>query len=63
MGLYFSVFIIIFQADTFPNCTGGAARYIDVYVFGSNHIYQNPTPKDIYKTTQPFDPEGLLGRK
>ena len=44
-----------------PNCTGGAARYVDVLFFGSQHIYQNPTPKKIYDTHVPFDPEGLLG--
>ena len=43
------------------NCTGGAARYVDVLFFGSVHIYQNPTPKKIYDTHVPFDPEGLLG--
>ncbi|XP_063419703.1 heparan-alpha-glucosaminide N-acetyltransferase-like [Mytilus trossulus] len=43
------------------NCTGGAAQYIDVLVLGKNHIYGNPTPKKIYQTTAPHDPEGILG--
>ena len=43
------------------NCTGGAARVIDDFVFGANHIYQNPTSKRIYDSTVGYDPEGLLG--
>lgn len=27
------------------DCTGGAAGYIDRVIFGSAHIYQNPTSK------------------
>ncbi|XP_071986015.1 heparan-alpha-glucosaminide N-acetyltransferase-like isoform X2 [Engystomops pustulosus] len=45
----------------YPNCTGGAAGYIDKWLFGPNHIYNYPTCKELYKTTQPFDPEGALG--
>lgn len=48
-----------------PNCTGtlicavssdliisagGAAGYIDKMVFGENHMYQNPTCKEMYQT-------------
>ncbi|KAL3877245.1 hypothetical protein ACJMK2_034978 [Sinanodonta woodiana] len=43
------------------NCTGGAASYIDRQVFGVNHIYQSPTCKELYHTSVPHDPEGLLG--
>ncbi|XP_052783021.1 heparan-alpha-glucosaminide N-acetyltransferase-like [Mya arenaria] len=43
------------------NCTGGAAMYIDHKVFGTAHIYQHPTCKEIYNTTVAHDPEGLLG--
>ena len=46
---------------SYPNCTGGSAQYIDILIFGKNHIYQHPTAKPIYDTTQPFDPEGFLG--
>lgn len=46
---------------TYFNCTGGSARYIDILVFGRQHIYQNPTCKNIYGCTEPYDPEGLLG--
>ncbi|KAM8859246.1 heparan-alpha-glucosaminide N-acetyltransferase isoform 2-T2 [Spinachia spinachia] len=44
----------------YPNCTGGAAGYIDRWMFGNN-LYRYPTCKKIYLTTQPFDPEGALG--
>uniref|UniRef100_A0A3B4F7R1 Heparan-alpha-glucosaminide N-acetyltransferase-like n=1 Tax=Pundamilia nyererei TaxID=303518 RepID=A0A3B4F7R1_9CICH len=43
----------------YPNCTGGAAGYIDRWMFGDN-MYRYPTCKEIYRTTQPFDPEGVL---
>jgi heparan-alpha-glucosaminide N-acetyltransferase len=43
------------------NCTGGAAGFIDRIVLGANHIYADPTCKEIYQTTIPYDPEGLLG--
>ncbi|XP_076074365.1 heparan-alpha-glucosaminide N-acetyltransferase-like isoform X1 [Mytilus galloprovincialis] len=43
------------------NCTGGASGYIDRKIFGLDHIYQNPTSKEIYKNTIAYDPEGLLG--
>ncbi|XP_077206986.1 heparan-alpha-glucosaminide N-acetyltransferase-like isoform X2 [Paroedura picta] len=45
----------------YRNCTGGAAGYIDKWLLGENHIYRHPTCKELYKTTQPFDPEGILG--
>ncbi|XP_060728609.1 heparan-alpha-glucosaminide N-acetyltransferase isoform X1 [Tachysurus vachellii] len=44
----------------YPNCTGGAAAYIDRWLLGNN-IYWHPTCKALYQTTQPFDPEGVLG--
>jgi hypothetical protein len=42
----------------YRNCTGGAARLVDVSLFGNDHIYQRPTPRAIYDTTLAFDPEG-----
>ncbi|KAM4636143.1 heparan-alpha-glucosaminide N-acetyltransferase-like [Discoglossus pictus] len=45
----------------YPDCTGGAAGYIDKWLLGPSHIYHYPTCKELYKTTQPFDPEGILG--
>ncbi|XP_060579968.1 heparan-alpha-glucosaminide N-acetyltransferase-like isoform X2 [Ruditapes philippinarum] len=42
-------------------CTGGAASYIDRTIFGEGRIYQSPTCKEIYHSTVPHDPEGLLG--
>ena len=43
------------------NCTGGAANWIDVQIFGPDHMYQWPTSKELYESTIPHDPEGLLG--
>lgn len=45
----------------YPNCTGGAARYIDSLLFGDRHLDQNPLCKPVYKTEVPFDSAGLLG--
>ncbi|XP_030003605.1 heparan-alpha-glucosaminide N-acetyltransferase isoform X2 [Sphaeramia orbicularis] len=45
----------------FINCTGGAAGFIDRWLLGEKHIYQNPTSRVIYATHMPFDPEGVLG--
>ncbi|XP_069467701.1 heparan-alpha-glucosaminide N-acetyltransferase-like [Ambystoma mexicanum] len=45
----------------YPTCTGGAAAYIDKWLLGKSHIYGYPTCKELYKTTEPFDPEGVLG--
>ncbi|XP_048385565.2 heparan-alpha-glucosaminide N-acetyltransferase [Stegostoma tigrinum] len=45
----------------FVNCTGGAAGYIDRWLFGEKHIYQHPSCKILYHTTVPFDPENSLG--
>ena len=42
----------------FRNCTGGAARMVDVAIFGNDHIYQRPTPSAVYDTSVAFDPEG-----
>ena len=35
--------------------------YVDIAIFGRNHIYSHPTSAKVYKSTQPFDPEGVLG--
>ncbi|KAG7458870.1 hypothetical protein MATL_G00225180 [Megalops atlanticus] len=45
----------------YPNCTGGAAGYIDRWLLGENHIYQNPSSRVIYQSRIPYDPEGVLG--
>ncbi|KFQ39764.1 Heparan-alpha-glucosaminide N-acetyltransferase, partial [Mesitornis unicolor] len=45
----------------YPNCTGGAAGYIDRLLLGEKHIYQHPSSNVIYQTTMPYDPEGILG--
>ena len=46
----------LFDDNTVPgNCTGGAAGYIDKLILSENHIYSNPTPKEVYhNTTQPL---------
>ncbi|XP_052248072.1 heparan-alpha-glucosaminide N-acetyltransferase-like isoform X2 [Dreissena polymorpha] len=49
------------EGKTHVRCTGGAAGYIDRLVLGDSHIYGNPTPKAIYQTEAPYDPEGILG--
>lgn len=43
------------------SCVGGAAGYIDRVLFGTNHIYGNPTSKPVY-ASGPYDPEGFLGK-
>lgn len=43
------------------NCTGGAASYIDRYLFGEDHLYLDHEIKDMYLTNIKHDPEGLLG--
>ncbi|XP_036373307.1 heparan-alpha-glucosaminide N-acetyltransferase [Megalops cyprinoides] len=45
----------------YPNCTGGAAGYIDRWLLGENHVYQNPSSRVIYQSRLPYDPEGVLG--
>ncbi|XP_076868848.1 heparan-alpha-glucosaminide N-acetyltransferase [Brachyhypopomus gauderio] len=45
----------------YPNCTGGAAGYIDRWILGDKHIYQNPSSRVVYQTVVPYDPEGVLG--
>lgn len=48
------------ENGTHWNCTGGAAKFIDVAVFGEEHIYQHPTSVQVYGGVA-HDPEGLLG--
>ncbi|NXG37298.1 HGNAT acetyltransferase, partial [Dromaius novaehollandiae] len=45
----------------YPNCTGGAAGYIDRLLLGEKHIYQHPSSSVLYQTNMPYDPEGILG--
>ncbi|CAH0547298.1 unnamed protein product [Brassicogethes aeneus] len=45
----------------FTGCVGGATGYLDRSIFGCNHVYQNPTIHNVFKTDIPFDPEGLIG--
>uniref|UniRef100_A0A2K5DHR0 Heparan-alpha-glucosaminide N-acetyltransferase n=1 Tax=Aotus nancymaae TaxID=37293 RepID=A0A2K5DHR0_AOTNA len=45
----------------YPNCTGGAAGYIDRVLLGDDHLYQHPSSAVLYHTEVAFDPEGILG--
>nr|XP_031295839.1 heparan-alpha-glucosaminide N-acetyltransferase isoform X1 [Camelus dromedarius]XP_031295840.1 heparan-alpha-glucosaminide N-acetyltransferase isoform X1 [Camelus dromedarius] len=45
----------------YPNCTGGAAGYIDRLLLGDHHIYQHPSSAVLYHTDVAYDPEGILG--
>uniref|UniRef100_UPI00358E475B heparan-alpha-glucosaminide N-acetyltransferase-like n=1 Tax=Myxine glutinosa TaxID=7769 RepID=UPI00358E475B len=45
----------------YPNCTGGAAGFIDQLIIGPSHLYQHPTSTTTYLTSVPYDPEGILG--
>lgn len=49
------------EGGQYFNCTGGAAMWVDVSIFGKDHIYQTPTCRQIYSGNTPHDPEGLLG--
>ena len=56
----------ISEDGTNYKCIGGAAGYIDSKFFGSNHIYNYPTPIEtgvFYPGDEsvPYDPEGILG--
>uniref|UniRef100_A0A8C9DV99 Heparan-alpha-glucosaminide N-acetyltransferase n=1 Tax=Prolemur simus TaxID=1328070 RepID=A0A8C9DV99_PROSS len=45
----------------YPNCTGGAAGYIDRLLLGEDHLYQHPSSAVLYHTEVAYDPEGILG--
>ncbi|XP_006860045.1 PREDICTED: heparan-alpha-glucosaminide N-acetyltransferase [Chrysochloris asiatica] len=45
----------------YPNCTGGAAGYIDRVLLGDNHLYQHPSSAVLYHSGVAYDPEGILG--
>uniref|UniRef100_A0A8D2D7J8 Heparan-alpha-glucosaminide N-acetyltransferase n=1 Tax=Sciurus vulgaris TaxID=55149 RepID=A0A8D2D7J8_SCIVU len=45
----------------YPNCTGGAAGYIDRLLLGDDHLYQHPSSMVLYHTKVAYDPEGILG--
>lgn len=49
----------LYEKDVSANCTGGAHLYVDLVVFGEQHIFQTPTCQNEFGTG-PFDPEGLL---
>lgn len=48
----------LFDHSSHPNCTGGAAGYVDRLIFGENHIYARPTCRKLYKCSVSYDPEG-----
>lgn len=43
-----------------PDCSGGAAGYIDQLLLGDSHLFQYGDARRVYGGTA-FDPEGLLG--
>lgn len=45
---------------TAPECSGGAAGYIDRLLLGESHLYQHSDARSVYGGP-PTDPEGLLG--
>ncbi|XP_004682535.1 PREDICTED: heparan-alpha-glucosaminide N-acetyltransferase [Condylura cristata] len=45
----------------YPNCTGGAAGYLDRVLLGDDHLYQHPSSAVLYHTEMTYDPEGILG--
>ena len=44
-----------------PNCTGGAAAYIDKLIISPQHLYKGNTARLIYLNSGAHDPEGILG--
>jgi len=48
------------QGGRYANCTGGASGYVDRQLLGTL-MYHHPTCQRIYDTSQPYDPEGILG--
>ena len=43
------------------NCSGGVAGWLDNLILGHKHMHQKSLIGKIFKTNQPFDPEGILG--
>lgn len=44
----------------YADCPGGAAGYLDRYIFGDSHIFHDPTCRATYNCPS-YDPEGFLG--
>ncbi len=44
----------------YPDCAGGAHRWIDVALWGDSHIFRGPTCGPIFRCGS-YDPEGSLG--
>ena len=57
----------VHENSQYWNCTGGAAGYIDIKFFGEDHIYDDPTEREIFfyeeynfgGYSRPYDPEGM----
>jgi heparan-alpha-glucosaminide N-acetyltransferase len=43
------------------NCTAGFSGYVDRVILGNGRLYAYPTFKFIFKTTEGFEPEGIMG--
>ena len=46
---------------SYPTCTGGAHRLLDLWLLGDKHLEPFPTTVMVYQTTVPFDDNALLG--
>lgn len=59
------------ENSQYYNCTGGAARWIDIKIFGHRHIFEHVTSREIFQIETyygfkndeiiQYDPCGLLG--
>ena len=59
------------ENSQYYNCTGGAARWIDIKLFGHRHIFEHVTSREIFQIETyygfkndeiiQYDPCGLLG--
>ena len=59
------------ENSAYYNCTGGAARWIDLKIFGSDHMFQHVTSREVFQIETYYgfrndqvvqhDPCGILG--
>ena len=47
--------------NSYPTCTGGAHRLLDLWLLGERHLEPFPTTVMVYQTTVRFDDNALLG--
>ena len=46
---------------SYPTCTGGAHRLLDLWLLGEEHLDESPTTHMVYETRVPYEDDGLLG--